>query len=712
MADHAFVAAPEEHKGNDRGARPGPSHAKPREKVVQRSAEPGRFAPGAAGQFRTGLAPLMRAPAPASGNGLPAPLRTNLEALSGFAMDEVRVHRNSAEPARLGALAFARGSDIHLGPGQEKHLPHEAWHVVQQKQGRVKATTQMKGVGVNEDSGLEAEADRMGDHAKGLNSEHVTRPTQAQVETGSLNRAARGITAQASLQFDAGLATSPIQRRRVPQKNALEAALPHPDPQFHPGRHLPSFAGTAVLLARAWADLAHVVLGSTPDNVNFTATAAGLAMQRTVQTQMAGLLRWTNEFDLRTALAAAPRLTILAFAEAIRQANAASILGHPKEIGVKAGTKAEKANLRTLQTNINTIFNLIAGTSLDVSLGQVFGVPNVATAKTKYNKGRLAINKIIDDHVMSKDPSVYYHNGHKIPAEVPGVFTDRSQYFEEVRKAGEASSTRIYLMKRFIDNPNDVEAQLTAIHEGVHSGNTDVEDKGYAGSPSFTTLSVAEKLTNAAHYEVVPSRQLGGSNAYVGQVFVPTAVAPPATPALAQQASALRKASERFRKARAAAGRLHEFLVQLFLQPKSWSRRHARGLPFWSSMEMLTIHQRLPRSRPGFNPAFKGVTIIDIALSEGLLRKLALGSSALRQDGTALAASLYAPGESTDGPLRDRIVGQVISNYTGIITVSVGRDQCVIARLAQAAAYRNNEEFLANGGPGNFDAQPCITDGD
>lgn len=97
-----------------------------------------------------------------SSGGLPARLRAGVEALSGIAMDDVRVHRNSAEPAKLGALAFTRGSEIHLGPGQEEHLPHEAWHVVQQKQGRVQATTQMKGAAVNDDHGLEREADRMG----------------------------------------------------------------------------------------------------------------------------------------------------------------------------------------------------------------------------------------------------------------------------------------------------------------------------------------------------------------------------------------------------------------------------------------------------------------------------------------------------------------------------------------------------------------------
>ena len=97
-----------------------------------------------------------------SGSGLPAPLKAGIECLSGLAMDDVRVHRNSAEPAKLGALAYAQGSDIHLGPGQERHLPHEAWHVVQQKQGRVAATAQLKGAAVNDSPALEAEADAMG----------------------------------------------------------------------------------------------------------------------------------------------------------------------------------------------------------------------------------------------------------------------------------------------------------------------------------------------------------------------------------------------------------------------------------------------------------------------------------------------------------------------------------------------------------------------
>lgn len=95
--------------------------------------------------------------------GLPDTLKAGVEAMSGMSLDHVRVHRNSARPAQLNAHAYAQGSDIHLAPGQERHLPHEAWHVVQQAQGRVKPTMQMKGaVPVNDEEHLEHEADVMG----------------------------------------------------------------------------------------------------------------------------------------------------------------------------------------------------------------------------------------------------------------------------------------------------------------------------------------------------------------------------------------------------------------------------------------------------------------------------------------------------------------------------------------------------------------------
>lgn len=103
--------------------------------------------------------------------GLPDALKAGIESLSGVSMDDTKVHYNSAEPAQLNAFAYAQGTDIHIGPGQEKHLAHEAWHVIQQKQGRVKPTIQMKsGIPVNDDTALEYEADVMGNQAAQMKS--------------------------------------------------------------------------------------------------------------------------------------------------------------------------------------------------------------------------------------------------------------------------------------------------------------------------------------------------------------------------------------------------------------------------------------------------------------------------------------------------------------------------------------------------------------
>ncbi|MET0265992.1 MAG: DUF4157 domain-containing protein [Duganella sp.] len=107
--------------------------------------------------------------APPNRTGLPDQLKSGIESLSGMSMDHVKVHYNSSKPAQLQAHAYAQGSDIHVGPGQERHLPHEAWHVVQQAQGRVRPTIQMACMApVNDDQSLEREADVMGGSAAAL----------------------------------------------------------------------------------------------------------------------------------------------------------------------------------------------------------------------------------------------------------------------------------------------------------------------------------------------------------------------------------------------------------------------------------------------------------------------------------------------------------------------------------------------------------------
>ena len=98
---------------------------------------------------------------PLNRTGIPSPLRKQFETKSGVSLDDVRVHYNSASPARFGALAYTRGNQVHIGPGQERHLPHELGHVIQQKQGMVKPNLRINEAPVNFDPKLEEAADSM-----------------------------------------------------------------------------------------------------------------------------------------------------------------------------------------------------------------------------------------------------------------------------------------------------------------------------------------------------------------------------------------------------------------------------------------------------------------------------------------------------------------------------------------------------------------------
>lgn len=98
-----------------------------------------------------------------NGTGIPAQLKEHMEKHTGLSLDDVRVHYHSDMPKRLDALAYTQGNQVYIGAGQERHLPHELGHVVQQKLGKVRADTRHEsGVMMNTDERLEREADVIG----------------------------------------------------------------------------------------------------------------------------------------------------------------------------------------------------------------------------------------------------------------------------------------------------------------------------------------------------------------------------------------------------------------------------------------------------------------------------------------------------------------------------------------------------------------------
>jgi hypothetical protein len=141
--------------------------------------------------------------------GIPDGLKAGMESVSGMSLNDVSVHRNSDKPAQLQAHAYAQGTDVHLAPGQEKHLPHELGHVVQQKQGRVAPTVQLKGqVPVNDSPSLEKEADTLGAKAKSL---------EASAEAGVAQL--KGMEEEELVQ---GKFVGPAQRKAVEEEEVLQ----------------------------------------------------------------------------------------------------------------------------------------------------------------------------------------------------------------------------------------------------------------------------------------------------------------------------------------------------------------------------------------------------------------------------------------------------------------------------------------------------------
>jgi hypothetical protein len=111
----------------------------------------------------------VRLPGHGGGAEMPEDVRAKMEAAFGVDFSPVRIHEGPHAQA-VGALAYTQGTDIHFAPGQyqptsrrgQELLGHELTHVVQQSQGRVRATTQAYRVDINDDTALEREADEMG----------------------------------------------------------------------------------------------------------------------------------------------------------------------------------------------------------------------------------------------------------------------------------------------------------------------------------------------------------------------------------------------------------------------------------------------------------------------------------------------------------------------------------------------------------------------
>ncbi|MDX2286876.1 MAG: DUF4157 domain-containing protein [Bacteroidia bacterium] len=143
--------------------------AAPEEEEIQMSAAPEeeelQMKSAVAGQLIQ-----QRAASPAQPGAVPPQLHAQASETLGQDLSSVRIHPNSQMAPSVGALAFTQGEDIHFAPGQfdpassqgRELIGHELAHVVQQREGRVQPTGEVGGLPLNDDTGLEQEADAIG----------------------------------------------------------------------------------------------------------------------------------------------------------------------------------------------------------------------------------------------------------------------------------------------------------------------------------------------------------------------------------------------------------------------------------------------------------------------------------------------------------------------------------------------------------------------
>ena len=551
----------------------------------------------AAAEGSTQAAPrrdFARVPLSSSGHALPF-LQTIQRAFGRHDVSHVRARLDSvamAEARAMGADAFTRGSEVTFARSPSLHtVAHEAAHVVQQQ------------IGVDLAGGTGAEQDRYERHADAV-ADRVVRGQSSEVLLDAHPDAAtrQHATAPAGPLLRASPApTAALQFRRIPPNiRALLTAVG--------GGKGANFDANAEGVLRL-IDHAMEELNPTQRAQVTTARLAGLTeAQFNALSRQQRRIRWTDAI-----LAQFP----------------GSKLGDPGLIdtGPRPAT-SDAANITKAVTGANKVFDDIATGARDVWLTNVFGAGSVAAAKAKYAKGRAAMNRL-------------HGTG--------SIVTDRSGYSEEVSLGGLTDppetpldpNQKIRVEKDVIDKVDEPahknQSITTLLHESMHAGNADVHDQ-YEG---FQTETEANKLTFSSCFEVVPWRILDPANpmAFAGQTFIPagTTVGGVTAPSLTKAEEGAKAASELFREAWTIGLNLHPFYVGLWKKPTDWTVPQAgfaghtfdKSLPYWSKVQKLTIHLKTTIDVASPDEAKHPVSQIDIALSEGLLRRLASGMDKL-----------------------------------------------------------------------------------
>lgn len=515
------------------------------------------------------------------GHILPPPLRDRMEAGFGADLTGVRIHRD-AEAAELStglaARAFTHGRDIYFGRGAydptsrsgQHLLAHELSHVVQQTSGTAGNTARRRRV------------------------------------------------------------SEAIVQRRVPRLSLFKQIVGVPEDATALRKLKKAVRRTILDQGEAVVSAVEEKLGHTVDEILAASDAAGLEqLVRTTEVEREALVnrRFEAEAERAGRVAKGPTagrplpprhrgaieqqvLLVMGRKDAALRELTDDPMSHP-------GAAATFVPWRTLLTDpgdqsalllfVQAAISAIRRAGKDTAaIKRVFGEPHHKKAKNGFIKAAKGLDLLVNKNMMGADTSG----------------ESRQMCF-----GGLTSTERMLLPEATLRNfQNDADgAHLhKVVHESFHAGDKRIKDEGgYRHEVSFTGRTATDKLRNAEHYVEVVAQSEGWNGASARTLRPPVGGhgAPHVGPDIVGRAQ--QQATDTLRNAWIAGLNIHSLLkdvqaTQMLKGAKKVPPKKQASLREGSQLLGLSLHRRAPA-----DAMLPEVTDLDIALSEGTVRRLA-----------------------------------------------------------------------------------------
>lgn len=184
---------------------------------------------------------------------------------------------------------------------------------------------------------------------------------------------------------------------------------------------------------------------------------------------------------------------------------------------------------------------------------------------------------------------------------------------------------------------SDEASPITAIHECAHLVDKSIIDKGYVGSPGFCGMPEEDRVTNAAHYEIVPDWIVGLPCPYPVGNF-----SDGSSERESKVVKGKKEATDYFRYAHLIA-----FNKTVQLRDRYISKEEVdAGLKTYSEKMGLTIHLRDK----------KNVDLLDVTLAEDITRTLLLMYKEMKNDQEDIASNRFLLKSGFREYFKDKII--------------------------------------------------------